>query len=59
MRWLDRYLTESSPALQHFVQLATDLVRLERRWRTREPRFSRARTTEELSYEVSSRGLRT
>jgi hypothetical protein len=31
MRWLERYLTEGSPRLQHFAELVTDLARLERR----------------------------
>jgi hypothetical protein len=31
MRWLDQYLTESSPRLQHFAEVVTDLAKLERR----------------------------
>lgn len=30
MRWLERYLSEGSPRLQHFAVLATDLANLER-----------------------------
>ena len=30
MRWLERYLTESSPRLQHFAELAIDLAKMER-----------------------------
>jgi hypothetical protein len=26
MRWLERYLTESSPRLQHFAEVAADLA---------------------------------
>jgi hypothetical protein len=29
MRWLERYLTEGSPKLQHFAELAADLARRE------------------------------
>jgi hypothetical protein len=28
MRWLERYLTEVSPRLQHFAELATSLAKL-------------------------------
>ena len=27
MRWLERYLTESSPRLQHFVEIAARLAK--------------------------------
>ena len=27
MRWLERYLTEGSPRLQHFAEVAADLAR--------------------------------
>jgi hypothetical protein len=30
LRWLERYLTESSPRLPHFAELASDLAKLER-----------------------------
>ena len=30
MRWLERYLTEGSPSLQHFAEITADLARLER-----------------------------
>ena len=30
MRWLERYLTESSPRLQHFAEVASDLAILRR-----------------------------
>jgi hypothetical protein len=29
MRWLERYLTESSPRLQHFATVTTSLAKLE------------------------------
>ena len=29
MRWLERYLTESSPRLQHFADVAASLAKLE------------------------------
>src|SRR5262249_24189176 len=29
MRWLERYLTEGSPRLQHFAEVARDLAKLE------------------------------
>jgi hypothetical protein len=29
MRWLERYLTENSPRLQHFAEVAVDLARRE------------------------------
>jgi hypothetical protein len=29
LRWLERYLTETSPMLQHFAQLAADLAKRE------------------------------
>jgi hypothetical protein len=28
MRWLERYLTEGSPRLQHFAEVTSDLARL-------------------------------
>jgi hypothetical protein len=31
MRWLERYLTESSPRLRHFAEFVTDLAGLEPR----------------------------
>ncbi len=30
LRWLQRYLTEGSPRLQHFAEIATDLGKRER-----------------------------
>jgi hypothetical protein len=30
MRWLERYLTENSPRLQHFAEIATSLAKLEK-----------------------------
>jgi hypothetical protein len=30
LRWLERYLVECSPRLQHFAQVAVDLAKLER-----------------------------
>jgi hypothetical protein len=30
MRWLERYLTEGSPRLQHFAEITANLARLER-----------------------------
>ena len=30
MRWLERYLTEGSPRLKHFAEVATDLAKLSR-----------------------------
>lgn len=42
MRWLERYITEGSPRLQHFAQVVLDLARLEPEERngdrTRRPR---------------------
>jgi hypothetical protein len=32
MRWLERYLVESSPRLQHFADIVTDLAKLEPRY---------------------------
>ena len=29
-RWLERYLTEGSPRLQHFAEVAADLAKRER-----------------------------
>ena len=29
MRWLERYLTESSPRLQHFAEITVSLARRE------------------------------
>jgi hypothetical protein len=29
MRWLERYLTEGEPKLQHFVEITTSLAKLE------------------------------
>jgi hypothetical protein len=29
MRWLERYLTEGSPRLQHFAEVAASLAKLE------------------------------
>jgi hypothetical protein len=29
MRWLERYLTEGTPRLQHFAEVASDLARRE------------------------------
>ena len=29
LRWLERYLTEGSPRLRHFAEIATDLARRE------------------------------
>ena len=29
LRWLERYLAEGSPRLQHFAEIATDLARRE------------------------------
>ena len=29
MRWLERYLTEGTPRLRHFAEVATDLARRE------------------------------
>ena len=29
LRWLERYLTEGSPRLQHFAEVAADLAKLE------------------------------
>ena len=29
MRWLERYITEGSPRLQHFAKVAQDLAKLE------------------------------
>jgi hypothetical protein len=29
MRWLERYLTEGSPRLQHFAEIAVSLAKLE------------------------------
>ena len=29
MRWLERYLTESSPRLRHFAEITTNLARLQ------------------------------
>jgi hypothetical protein len=29
MRWLERYLTESSPRLQHFAEISVSLAKLE------------------------------
>ena len=29
LRWLERYLREGSPRLQHFAEIATDLARRE------------------------------
>jgi hypothetical protein len=29
MRWLERYLVESSPSLEHFAEVTVDLARLE------------------------------
>ena len=31
MRWLERYLTESSPRLRHLADIVTDLAKLEPR----------------------------
>ena len=31
LRWLERYLTESSPRLRHFAEVATDLAKLDAR----------------------------
>ena len=31
MRWLERYLTEGSPKLKHFAELASDLAKREPR----------------------------
>ena len=31
MRWLERYLTQGSPRLQHFAEVATDLAKRESR----------------------------
>jgi hypothetical protein len=30
MRWLERYLTESSPRLEHFAEITASLAKLER-----------------------------
>ena len=29
MRWLERYLTEATPRLQHFAEVAADLAKRE------------------------------
>jgi hypothetical protein len=29
LRWLERYLTEGEPRLQHFAELVADLAKLE------------------------------
>ena len=29
MRWLERYLTEASPRLQHFAEITASLAKLE------------------------------
>jgi len=29
MRWLERYLTEGTPRLQHFAEVTTDLAKLD------------------------------
>jgi hypothetical protein len=29
LRWLERYVTEAEPRLQHFAEVAGDLARLE------------------------------
>jgi hypothetical protein len=29
MRWLERYLMEGSPRLQHFAEITSDLAKLE------------------------------
>ena len=31
LRWLERYLTESSPRLRHFAEVARDLAKLDAR----------------------------
>jgi hypothetical protein len=28
LRWLERYLTEGTPRLQHFAEIASDLAKL-------------------------------
>ena len=35
MRWLERYLVEGSPRLEHFAEVTASLAELEHEWRKR------------------------